>query len=54
MKEKLNELLMDFNKINKECDELYHCKRNKNCKARSGRKWGFQTAPFLSFTLFMT
>lgn len=24
MKEKLNELLMDFNKINKECDELYH------------------------------
>ena len=24
MQEKLNELLMDFNKINKECDELYH------------------------------
>ena len=24
MQEKLNKLLMDFNKINKECDELYH------------------------------
>lgn len=24
MQEKLNELLMDFNKINKECEELYH------------------------------
>lgn len=24
MQEKINELLMDFNKINKECDELYH------------------------------
>lgn len=24
MHEKLNELLLDFNKINKECDELYH------------------------------
>ena len=24
VQEKLNELLMDFNKINKECNELYH------------------------------
>ena len=24
MQEKLNELLMDFNKMNKEFDELYH------------------------------
>lgn len=40
MQEKLNELLMDFNKMNKEFDELYH---------KVASKWGFQTVPFRSF-----